>query len=279
MKVVPAATESALVTRARSGDRGAFAELYEPLERQLASFLYRMVAVRQDAEDLAQETAVRALEGIADFPEEVSFRTWMFRMAVQAALDYLDAQKRWRPDALLQAGKRTAEDPPVRRRLQKLHKSGLHTTYDIREHIDFCFTFMGRTIPPHEQAALLLAEVYGFSRQEAAEVLGTSREVAQFRLQQARQALVDHFETRCSLINKAGSCGQCASLHTMLYEDRRRTELALFQIELEPRPAPPERAGTFDQRLAIVRTIDPLHAEGTRFHEALMEFTRQVNGY
>ena len=267
--------ETELIERAKRGDRDAFAELYAPVERPLAAFLYRLVAERGDAEDLAQETAVAALEKIAEFPAASSFRIWIFRIAVEAALNHLRGEKQWDPDALIRAG----ESSTVLRKLQQIHGSALHTTYNIPEHIDFCFACMGRTLPPQEQATLLLSEVHRFTPEETAETLGISAPVLRFRLQQARESLVEHYDSRCSLINKDGSCKQCVGLDTLLHGDRRHTEQALFQIDLEQRATVRERAGSFDARLAIVRDIDPLHGEGAKLHDSLMNFTREVNGY
>jgi RNA polymerase sigma-70 factor, ECF subfamily len=281
---VTVAAEPALIERAKQGDREAFAELYAPIERPVAAFLYRMVAVRQDAADLAQETAVCALESIADFPgatfqQAVSFRVWIFRRAAEVALEYLANARRWDPDTLLQAFKRAAERASMRRQLVKLHKSASHTTYDIREHIDFCFTCMSRTLPPQETAALLLAGVNGFSSEEAAQISSVSTEVFRFRFGQGRQTLAEHYDERCSLINKDGTCSECANLHTLLYADRRSTEQALFQLEIEQHATPAARAATFERRLAIVRAIDPLHAAGSKLHDQFLTLTREISGY
>jgi len=270
-----AASESDLIEKARNGDHDAFAALYAPVERPLAAFLYRLIAARQDAEDLAQETAVRALESISGFGNASSFRAWIFRMAAEIALEYLRGKKSWDPDTHIRAG----EQPQVRRELQRLHGSKDHTTYHIGEHIDFCFICLGRAVPPHETAALLLVEVHGFSPAEAVEVLGTTAEVLRLRVTQARQTLADHLDSRCSLINKDGACTQCASLDTLLHGDRRHTEQALFGIDLAPSASPVERAAAFDRHLAIIRSIDPLHAEGTRLHDSLMTMTRRLGRY
>jgi RNA polymerase sigma-70 factor (ECF subfamily) len=138
---------------------------------------------------------------------------------------------------------------------------------------------MSRTLPPQEEAALLLAGNHGFWPAEAAQITGVSVDVFRFRFEQARQTLVEHYDERCSLINKNGSCSECAGLHTLLYADRRSTEQALFQIELEPHATPAARAGAFERRLAIVRAVDPLHAEGAKFHELLMSLTREAAAY
>jgi RNA polymerase sigma-70 factor (ECF subfamily) len=265
--------EPALIEQAKAGDREAFAELYEPAARPLAAFLYRLLALSPEAEDLAQDTALRALASMDSYPGAVSFRAWLFRMGAEAALERLNQQTPWHPDLQIRFGQKAAESDAVRRRVRKAHGSGLHSTYEINEHIDYCFVCMGRTLPPSEDAALLLFEVHGFSLDEAAEVLSTTPEAVRHWVEQARRTLADHFEPRCSLINAKGSCTLCAGYHTLFHGDRRRTEQALFQIDLQARPTPQERAATLDQRLAIVRAIDPLHAAGTKFHESLMTIT------
>jgi RNA polymerase sigma-70 factor (ECF subfamily) len=243
------------------------------LERPLAAFLYRLIGIRQDAHDLAQDTVVRALETIGEYPGATSFRAWLFRLGFEAALARLDGEAPWDPDLQIRFGQKAAQNDALRRRVQKAHGAGLHTTYEIPEHIDYCFVCMGRTIPPAEAAAFLLFELHGFTLDEAAEVLGVTTEAVRHRVELARQALVEHFEPRCSLINPKGSCTLCGGYHTLLYGDRSQTEQALFQINLQVRPTAAERAATLDQRLAIVRAIDPLHAAGTKFHESLMTFT------
>jgi len=272
-------TEAELISRAKAGDRDAFAALYEPVERPLAAFLYRLTASRQEAGDMAQEAAIEALEKIGDFGEASSFRTWIFRFAVRAALDYLKERPPWDPDAQLWAGQRLGETPGERKRLEKLHGTRLHTSYEIREHIDFCFICMGRTLLAHEAAALLLVGMHGFTPEEAAEVLDAGADAIRFRVQEARRILAGYFDRRCTLINPAGTCGHCAGFHTWLYGDRQETEKALFQITLQPRATPEERAATLSERIAIVRSVDPVLGEGAKFHEALMTFLRKVSHY
>ena len=272
-------SERALFERARAGDRGAFGQLYETVARPLALFLYRLIAMRQDAEDLAQQTAVEAIETIRDAPAASSFRAWVFGLAAKAALDHLRGREQWHPDAQIRVAQKTASDGAIGRRLLKLHGTRLHTTYDIREHIDFCFTCMGRCLPPHEQAALLLVDLHGFPVAEAAQTLGVTAPAVEFRLDQARAALAGQFEERCTLVNKNGVCSQCAALDTLFHKGYRHTEQALFQLSVQPQPTPRERAATLGARLAIVRSVDPLRGDGARLHDALMAMTRKVNGY
>lgn len=272
-------SEPELIARAKAGDREAFARLYEPIATPLAAFLYRLIAAREEADDLAQETALQALEGITRFDGALSFRIWMFRMATSAAIDSLRGKKTWKPDAVILASKVASENATARRQFQRLHKAADHTTYDIRDHVDFCLTAMARTLPPHESAALLLTKVHGLSPEEAAQVMDVSPQVLRFRVEQARQALIELYDSRCGLINKQASCSQCAVFDTVLHGDKRHTEQALFQIGLDPQATAPQRAATFPQRLALTRSADPLQGQGAKLHEFLMNFIRDTNGY
>ncbi len=78
---IPVEQEAALVGRARQGDRSALESLVEPLRRPLFAYIYRMVTLPQDAEDLLQDVLLRALEGLPSFCGEARFKTWLFGIA------------------------------------------------------------------------------------------------------------------------------------------------------------------------------------------------------
>jgi len=80
--------EHQLVERAQSGDDAALAELVEPLRQPLFSYVYRMVTMRQDAEDLLQDVLVRVLENINKFRGEARFKTWLFGIATHVCMDH-----------------------------------------------------------------------------------------------------------------------------------------------------------------------------------------------
>src|SRR4249920_2797094 len=102
--------ETDLVSRARSGDDAAFAELVEPLRRPLFAYVYRMVTLRQDAEDLLQDVLIRVLQNLPSFRGEARFKTWLFGIATHVCMDHLRAKKRWRVEAQLYGQRETEAD-------------------------------------------------------------------------------------------------------------------------------------------------------------------------
>ena len=84
--------EVELVERAQQGDSDAFGSLLEPWRKPLFGYIYRMVTLRQDAEDLLQDVLVRVLEGIRMYRGEARFKSWLFGIATHVCLDYLRAR-------------------------------------------------------------------------------------------------------------------------------------------------------------------------------------------
>src|SRR5256886_17239365 len=82
--------------------RSAFRELVRRYERPLFSLLYRMVRDRALAEDLAQETFIKVLNGIGSYNPQFKFSSWIFKIANNAAIDHLrkrDLDPLWLADA------------------------------------------------------------------------------------------------------------------------------------------------------------------------------------
>ena len=88
------ADEGALLRSARGGDREAFSALVEPHRRRLFEHAYRMLGSVPDADDLVQETLLRAWGGIGSFEERASMRTWLCRIATNACLSFLERRPR-----------------------------------------------------------------------------------------------------------------------------------------------------------------------------------------
>src|SRR6266849_1031797 len=81
--------EALLLATARQGDQDAFKHLTEPYRRELLVYGYRLLGSLQDAEDLTQETLVRAWTRLASFAGRSSFRAWLYTIATNAGLNML----------------------------------------------------------------------------------------------------------------------------------------------------------------------------------------------
>jgi RNA polymerase sigma-70 factor (ECF subfamily) len=103
-----ARTDQEIVVLARAGEEAAYRELIRRYERPLFSLLYRMVRDRELAEDLAQETFIKALNAIESYRPEYKFSSWIFKIANNAAIDHL---RRRELDTLSLEGSPHAETP------------------------------------------------------------------------------------------------------------------------------------------------------------------------
>src|SRR5437870_6308546 len=86
--------DAAYVARARSGDSDAFRVLVERHSRSLFRLTFRMTGNQQDAEDVVQESFLRAYKQLGKFDERASFGTWLYRIAMNCSLDLVRARKR-----------------------------------------------------------------------------------------------------------------------------------------------------------------------------------------
>lgn len=101
-------TDQEIVALARAGEEAAYRELIRRYERPLFSLLFRMVRDRELAEDLEQETFVKALNAIESYRPEFKFSSWIFKIANNAAIDHL---RRRELDTLSLEGSPQAETP------------------------------------------------------------------------------------------------------------------------------------------------------------------------
>ena len=87
-------TDAAFVAKARLGDADAFRVLVERHSRALFRLAYRMTCNESDAEDVVQESFLRAYRQLGRFDERASFGTWLYRIATNCALDLVRSKKR-----------------------------------------------------------------------------------------------------------------------------------------------------------------------------------------
>ncbi|HZS48843.1 MAG TPA: RNA polymerase sigma factor [Blastocatellia bacterium] len=259
--------ESELVDRASRGDNVAFEELLSEFQQPLFSYIYRMVTHRQNAEDLLQDVLVRVMQSLPQYRREAKFKTWLFGIATHVCLDHLRQKNRWSAEAQLKGEKATDEDPDAVAGLRTL-LGQQDFVYEIREHIAFCFSCISRTLPPEEQAAVMLKEVLGFTAQEAAQIIGISEPVFRHSLSSARSTMTNRYEGLCQLVNKTGVCYQCQGLREVTPEGNRGKDLV--RIEVAPNLAvSPENL--FDSRLKIVREADLAFGKTRAMHDLFFE--------
>src|ERR1700752_3167480 len=94
MDATDATEAAAVLARARQGDSEAFRVLVERHSRSVFRLAFRMTGNQQDAEDLVQETYLRAYRQIRKYDRRAAFGTWLYRIAANCSLDLIRARKR-----------------------------------------------------------------------------------------------------------------------------------------------------------------------------------------
>jgi RNA polymerase sigma-70 factor (ECF subfamily) len=87
-------SDSVAVAQARAGDSGAFRVLVERHSSNLFRLAYRMTGHQEDADDVVQETFLRAYRQLEKFDDRASFGTWLYRIAANCSIDLIRARKR-----------------------------------------------------------------------------------------------------------------------------------------------------------------------------------------
>jgi len=109
----PKPNETELVSRAQNGDRNAFSELVRANAKGVLGVVYRMCGDVQLAEDAAQETFIQAWLKLPSYRPQTSLRNWLYRIAVNNAIDMLRKEKRTLPGALEDLDLVAAEPDPA----------------------------------------------------------------------------------------------------------------------------------------------------------------------
>jgi len=199
----------ALWRLARSGDRDAFSAAVEGFRRELQVHCYRMVGSLDEAEDLVQETLLRAWRRRVTFEGRSTLRAWLYGIATNVCIDALEHRSRrlLPPDLVAPSDPAVppsaASDIPW---LEPVPDNWLDQIVDqadgpdemafARETIELAFLAAIQHLPPRQRAVLILRDVLGWSAREAAAVIGMSPIAAKSALQRARETLKLHLPDR-----------------------------------------------------------------------------------
>jgi RNA polymerase sigma-70 factor, ECF subfamily len=170
-----------------------FARLTDPHRRELLVHCYRMLGSFHDAEDVVQETYLRAWRGFPQFEGCASVRTWLYRIATNACLTALDNKSRRVLPSGLGGPSRDGPDALDERHLEIPWLEPLPDADDDpatvaarRESTRLAFIAALQQLPARQRAALLLRDVLGLPAAEVAEVLDMSVSAVNSALQRAR---------------------------------------------------------------------------------------------
>lgn len=168
--------DAVLLRRIASGDALAFRELTDRHLTMIVTHATRMLGSSAEAEDVAQETFLRAWQKAVTFEPRARARTWLLAIAHNLALDRLRRRKVRREEAIDEVEAfGPASEEPAQLLLRKL------TSLEVQQALD--------ALPERQKTALLLCHEQGLSGAEIAEVMDTSAEAIESLLGRGRRAL------------------------------------------------------------------------------------------
>jgi RNA polymerase sigma-70 factor, ECF subfamily len=189
--------EPGVLTASRAGDEAAFAALVERHRRELQVHCYRMLGSLEDAEDLTQETFLRAWRKRESFRGESSFRAWLYGIATNACLDALARRPRVAPqESERPLGEVSWLQPYPDRLLVAPSDEEPEAELVAKETIELAFIAAIQLLPPKQRAVLISKDVLGWSVAECAALLDTSVAAVNSALQRARATLKRHLPRR-----------------------------------------------------------------------------------
>lgn len=187
-----------------------FQELADPYRRELLAHCYRMLGSIHDAEDLVQETYLRAWRSYGDFEGRSSLRTWLYRIATNACLTAIDQRGRRPMPSGLGAPSDEPERPvvaspevpwlePVPDAVLGADAADPVTIVAARESTRLALIAALQHLPARQRVVLILRDVLKWRAAEVAELLDTSTAAVNSALQRARAQLEEHAPERDAL--------------------------------------------------------------------------------
>jgi RNA polymerase sigma-70 factor (ECF subfamily) len=194
---------------AQNGNANEFSELTEPYRRELQVHCYRILGSLHEAEDMVQETMLKAWKRLDTYEGRASFRAWLYKIATNTCLDLLDQQRSRRLlplDVGPAADPKTSILPPATEMtwLEPFPDEWLRDTSAVNpearftdlESISLSFMTALQYLPPRQRAVLILRDVLDFSANETAEVLEITVSSANSALHRARETLAQRYHGR-----------------------------------------------------------------------------------
>lgn len=238
-----------------------FTSEFELARRHLKSYILRITASPEDAEDIVQDTFIRASQNLDGFRAESTVKTWIFTIASNIAKDNLRARKRWPENVTDICREKALTNPDYFPEISSIMESSSQAKFEIKEHIAFCLTCISKSLPLEQQICILLKEVYDFKVSEIQQIIDTTEAMVKYYLHTSRSKMTTLYEGRCALINKEGACHQCSELNG-IFNPQQNFEVEKNKIEFAKKANEPDRAHLLDLRFKILKEIDPFNSNG-----------------
>lgn len=274
----PTQTEvaDALARAAVKGDRNALEQLMAILRDDVYHLALRTLGHPADAEDAAQEALIQIITNLSAFRGEASVRTWAFRIAIRHYMRF----RRSRYEALVDGFASIDQVIGMHDRVPPMSLSESEAQVLAEEVKWGCLSAILLALNRDERVAWVLAEIFGLSGAEAADVLDVDAATFRKRLQRGRDALTEYMGRTCGLVNEAAACRCKRQIPVHLHFDFIGPDKMFFSRHAARGPAKtldPERLrGLLDtERVAEVFRSHPDYAAPQALVERMRSFIAQ----
>jgi RNA polymerase sigma-70 factor (ECF subfamily) len=180
MRALEEAEERDLIERAKTGDAAAYERLVRNYQQRIYRLCLGMTGTHPAADDLAQETFLKAYLALAGFKEGTNFSAWLRRIAVNSSLNYLKVRRREEP-----LGDRLDGNPGA------VFSAKIASPHEqlLRNDIDRAVDCALQALPPKLRAVFVLHAVEGMKYEEIARTVGVPVGTVMSRLNRARRRL------------------------------------------------------------------------------------------
>jgi RNA polymerase sigma-70 factor (ECF subfamily) len=177
--------EGDLVRRARRGELAAYDELVKRYQERIYATIYHMTSNHEDANDLAQESFIKAYSALKSFKGGSSFYTWLYRIAINKTINFLKQRRNKHHISLNDMDFNAEHDPDL---VSLISEKTPHRDVNLSELQQKLNEALLKLSEPHRMV-VVLHDVQGVSHEEIAEMVGCNIGTVRSRLFYARQQL------------------------------------------------------------------------------------------
>jgi RNA polymerase sigma-70 factor (ECF subfamily) len=187
---VEADADWSLVQRVQAGDVRAFDQLINKYKERLFAIVYNLTSNREDASDLTQEAFIKAFRSIGHFKGQSSFFTWLYRIAVNAALTHLKRSRLRRFFSFETLDQEVSQSELMEVLTEKMHSDKSTIINELQEKLNEAL----QRLSLKHRTVVVLFEIEGLSHQEIAQVMNCSEGTVRSRLHYAKQQLQSYLQ-------------------------------------------------------------------------------------
>jgi len=178
-----------LILRAQTGDQEAFREIVDMYRTRVASIAYGLVGNFEDARDISQEVFIKVYRALDRFDTNKKFFTWLYRLAVNASIDFLRANRKRSHQESIDSEQNYAQYAD-----QRL-ESDLEYYLENMERREI-FQRIVDELNPRQKMAFVLCDLQGLSSIEASEIIDCPQVTLRWYLHEARKKIRSAVQTR-----------------------------------------------------------------------------------